>query len=178
MGRTKLEGTYYERVYKKKLEEKKVAKEVKETEKAQMPVTLSDKKSLSIIEKQREEARTLFDKPVITKEEANKKYSLARSREEQIKEYKEAHPDPITIAYGYDPSTALEVRNESMIESALGAIFGAKDGSYFVHGQSTTILNEKRYKTLLIEDSNGFKYRIWFDITSMGYFSGVKKYLL
>ena len=72
---------------------------------------------------------------------------------------------------GRSPETAYIITDSSgEMTASIGEfvenMFGGKDGSYFVHSE-TTLENrgkDKRYKVLYVEDGNGKKHTIYFEI--------------
>ncbi len=82
-------------------------------------------------------------------------------------------PQQIIFDRGTTRSTAfiLNRRIEEM-HSILGKIFGYKNGDYFISNENTSTSFKdgvrRRHKFVWIEDKNGFKYGLWFDMTNLG----------
>ncbi len=83
-------------------------------------------------------------------------------------------PQPVQLQEGYSPDTAFVVRSERDIETILNAIFtpqqneedrGSGDGAYFQHNERAVRLRGIKMKSILIEDCQGFRYTVWFDIS-------------
>ena len=45
----------------------------------------------------------------------------------------------------------------------LDEVFGQKDGAYFTHAETLHLRDGKKYNVVLVEDSKGNKFQIWFD---------------
>ena len=82
-------------------------------------------------------------------------------------------PKPVIFDKGTTRSTAF-VLNKRIDEmhSILGKIFGDKNGDYFVSNENTSVTYRegmrRRHRFIWIEDKNGFKYGLWFDLTNLG----------
>lgn len=82
----------------------------------------------------------------------------------------EKDPTPIAFTIGLSPRNPITVRkSEKEVFWFLNESFGINDGSYFVHSDITETRmiqgQRKKFKTLHIEDGNGFKYILWFDLS-------------
>ena len=83
-------------------------------------------------------------------------------------------PEPIILTEGFNKPTAFVIKAR-MDESQhiLNRIFGSNNGDYFVVNEvvSTTYKNNvrERYKCIMVEDKNLFRYFIWFNISNLGY---------
>ena len=82
-------------------------------------------------------------------------------------------PKQIIFDRGTTRATAfvLNRRIEEM-HSILGKIFGYNNGDYFISNENTSTTFKdgmrRRHKFVWIEDKNGFKYGLWFDMTNLG----------
>ena len=72
---------------------------------------------------------------------------------------------------GMTPETAFIIEDSSgEFTSSIGELvekmFGGNDGDYFVHSETTqeTPDKSKRYKVLFVEDCNGKKHTVYFEI--------------
>lgn len=88
---------------------------------------------------------------------------------------KEAPPAvPIKIEQGTSKLTAFAiVRRIEEVDHILKGFFGPNNGDYFIINDNTMTTYErrigrKRYRGMLIEDKNGFRYNLWFDVTNLG----------
>ena len=80
---------------------------------------------------------------------------------------------PVVFSFGRTKDTAIVIdRHIQEMYNILGNIFGAKAGDYFIGSENTMTITSlgkrKRMKCVLIEDKNGFKYAVWFDISRLG----------
>lgn len=87
-------------------------------------------------------------------------------------------PQRVVFHQGLSQATAFLIQKSSSRE--IGAIlnrhFGRADFDFFIHSENTYTLpykgRRKKYKCILVEDKNGFRYSIWFDLSllsSLGY---------
>ncbi len=82
-------------------------------------------------------------------------------------------PKPIIFDRGTSRTNAfiLNKRIEEM-HGILGKIFGFKNGDYFISNENTSTTFKdgirRRHRFVWIEDKNGFKYGLWFDMTNLG----------
>jgi len=89
----------------------------------------------------------------------------------------EEEKNPVILTQGTHTSNAFVIQSHLLREmhSILNQHFGREDMDYFIHSENTSTLTRpgvrKKYKIVLIEDKNGFKYNIWFDLTALGPFS-------
>jgi hypothetical protein len=86
--------------------------------------------------------------------------------------------NPVILTQGTHASNAFIIQKHLLREmhSILNQHFGREDMDYFIHSENTSTMTRwpsfrKKYKIVLIEDKNGFKYNIWFDLTALGPFS-------
>lgn len=94
-------------------------------------------------------------------------------------------PKPIVLREGVDSTTAFVVRSERDIDAILTMIFkyetvaesGQKywtvDGGYFIHNQTIVHKLGKPFKVISVEDMNGFRYQLWFQVEDVGYLSNL-----
>lgn len=147
--------TYYERRKARKLAEKQA----------------SELKSLaSSILTEQESEKEISDIPEVEPEEVTKPiYNGIPGNEEE----KPESILPIKVEFGRTKDKAIVVnRHIQEMYNVLGNIFGAKNGDYFIGSENTmtvtSIGQRKRLKCILVEDKNGFKYSMWFDVSRLG----------
>ena len=89
------------------------------------------------------------------------------------KEEKPPAPTPVQFKHGQfkDDAFVINRRIEEM-HAILEQHFGKENGSYFIINENTSTRyknnQRKRYKCMLVEDKNGFRYGLWFDLTAIG----------
>lgn len=81
---------------------------------------------------------------------------------------------PIMFEEGFNRNTAFVVKHERDIRSILNKYFGHLNGDYFIVNEGTSHKSGKPFKTLLVEDKNGFCYTLWFNIEQMSLLYGLK----
>ena len=116
------------------------------------------------------------DKPEIDPEildEPEEKQIELKSNKTEEKEVV-VPPKPVFLDKGMTPASAFIITKRLQeMDGILGHYFGSKNGDYFLLNEitKTVFINKqrKRYKGVLLEDKNGFRYNIWFDITSIGF---------
>lgn len=107
--------------------------------------------------------------PDVDEEKPKTKYSKIPSKQqEQIIKI-----EPVMLDQGTTKQTAFILQKRIQeVDSILNHYFGKQSGDYFVGSENTQTSNvngiRKRYKCVSVEDKNGFKYFIWFDITALG----------
>lgn len=85
-------------------------------------------------------------------------------------------PQRIVLSEGISQRSAFLIQKSASreIRYILNKHFGNADFDYFVHSENTYTLpykgKRKKYKCILVEDKNGFKYNIWFDLSNVGMF--------
>jgi hypothetical protein len=82
-------------------------------------------------------------------------------------------PERINIFQGITPSTAFIVEKRiDEVQAILCRLFGSRNGDFFIINEntSTTYKNGQRlrYQGILVEDKNGFRYNLWFNLTKLG----------
>lgn len=72
---------------------------------------------------------------------------------------------------GRSPETAIIIKDSSgemtaSIGGIIAQMFGGKDGAYFIHSETTLEKKKtgRRYKVLYVEDCNGVKHTVYFEI--------------
>ena len=90
----------------------------------------------------------------------------------ESKEVKEP-PKPVVFKQGmFKPDAFVVKYREDEIFTILGQHFGPRNGDYFIVNENTSTTyirgRRRRYRCMLVEDKNGFRYGLWFDITSTG----------
>jgi hypothetical protein len=90
-------------------------------------------------------------------------------------QHKEALPPPIPVIFkqGQFKTNAFVInRRAEEMHSILGQHFGFQNGDFFIINENTSTCynkgDRKRYKCILVEDKNGFRYGLWFDMTKAG----------
>lgn len=81
---------------------------------------------------------------------------------------------PISLPCGENTNNpAIVSKSEREIFQFLENYFGSNIDDYFVHCENSFIKNTKqgtkKLKGILVEDKNGFRYNIWFDVTNISY---------
>ena len=82
---------------------------------------------------------------------------------------------PIRIGHGLTMRDAIVLRKSYEKSDILRMIFGGIDGDFFIINEntiskySTYAKRMKKYNIVWVEDKNGFRYTIWFDITALSY---------
>lgn len=71
---------------------------------------------------------------------------------------------------GLTPETAIKVPdgkvNSKAIYSYLDKMFGYENGKYFIISEMVTPDKGIDYRTIYLEDKEGTKYIVWFDVTT------------
>lgn len=80
---------------------------------------------------------------------------------------------PVMFDQGTTKATAFVINKRIQeMEYILKRYFGPNNGDYFVGSENTSTSNfngqRKRYRCASVEDKNGFKYFLWFDVTNLG----------
>lgn len=83
--------------------------------------------------------------------------------------------EPVNLTQGTTKPTAFIIqKNHHEIHSILGNLFGFNGGDYFVINENTFSSQKhgmrRRHKCISVEDKNGFRYVIWFDLSNIGLF--------
>ncbi len=86
---------------------------------------------------------------------------------------KEDTPTRVVFESGLNKNTAFVIhKNVNELHNILGHFFGNKQGDYFILNETTNTTYRdnirKRYKTILVEDKNNFRYVLWFDLSLLG----------
>lgn len=113
---------------------------------------------------------TLEESDIIVQPEESSKYDPIPSKDN---ENKVVPQDRVQFDKGLTKSTAFIIQKRSEeIDQILKHYFGKGNGAYFVGNENTATTyvggQRKRYKCLSVEDSNGFRYILWFDVTNTG----------
>jgi len=79
----------------------------------------------------------------------------------------------IDITVGTSARDLIVINKDREVANFLDNVFGSANGSYFIIGDNTrwSIIQgaRKKVRCMFIEDANGFKYNIWFDISATSF---------
>jgi len=147
------------------------------TVKKKLPVATDKEISAlaSSIIAEREEARikedTLLEEPEIipTPKHSFEEEPRAMEQPQQVR--------PKTITEGKTPLTPIVIKkHDREIFTYLSDQFGRDDGSFFILNElcqwRTRSDGRKKIKTVLIEDANGYRYQMFFDVTATSFLHG------
>ena len=158
----------YNRDGSKKAPKKATKKAVKKDTEALADVIFADLEGGEEREEPEESA------PKAPKTKKSKFLPMPGKKSKEEKEKEEEEKKPIVLEQGTHPSNAFVIQKSIMREthSILRRHFGEEHLDYFIHAENRSDFSKhgvrRKYKIVLIEDKNGFKYNIWFDLTNLG----------
>ena len=107
--------------------------------------------------------------PEVTKVPPKSTYGAISSEAKEVKE----PPKPVAFKQGMFKDSAFVIRQrQDEVYMILAQHFGGQNGDYFIVNENTSTTykagRKRRYKCMLVEDKNGFRYGLWFDLTNVG----------
>lgn len=109
-------------------------------------------------------------------EEEEEKETPNFSFDDEEENLEPPEPQRIFLEEGISPGTAFKLKHHYQKFSVLSEIFGPADGDYFIHSEDDYDVMKMRYRVVLVEDRNGFRYHIWFDVTDLGYLANIRTF--